>query len=202
MKLYYSPGACSLASHIVLNEAGFSFDLEKVNFADKKTDKGEDYNAVNPKGSVPALKLEDGQVLTEGAVIMQYLADQKADAGLVPKAGTMDRYRMMEWLNYIAAEVHKPFSPLWKPDTPEVIKEAQKKLLVQKFDYLSNALKGKEYLTGRFSIADAYLFTVLNWTGILKIDMSKWPDLQTYISRIAARPKVQQSLKEEGLINY
>ena len=201
MKLYYAPGACSLAPHIVLNEAGFSFDIEKVNFADKKTEKGEDYNAINRKGSVPSLKLEDGQLLTEGAVIMQYLADQKPDTGLIPKAGTMERYRMMEWLNFIATEVHKSFGPLWKPDTPEATKETQKKLLSQKFDYLTNALKGKEYLTGNFSIADAYLFTVLNWANILKLDMSKWPDLQSYVSRIAARPKVQQSLKEEGLIN-
>jgi glutathione S-transferase len=107
----------------------------------------------------------------------------------------------MEWLNFIATEVHKSFGPLWKPDTPEATKETQKKLLAQKFDYLTNALKGKEYLTGNFSIADAYLFTVLNWANILKLDMSKWPDLQSYVSRIAARPKVQQSLKEEGLIN-
>lgn len=200
MQLYYSPGACSLASHIVLNEAGFQFGLEKVNMADKKTEKGEDYNLVNPKSSVPALKLDDGQVLTEGVAIMQYLADQKLDSGLMPKAGSMERYRLLEWMNYIATEVHKTFGPLWKPDTPEATKENQKALLAKKFDYLSNALKDKEYLTGKFTIADAYLFTVLNWTNVLKLDTSKWPVLQSFMARVAARPKVQQSLKEEGLI--
>lgn len=201
MKLYFSPAACSLASHIVLHEAGYQFDTEQVNLADKKTANGNDFSQINPKGYVPALKLEDGQVLTEGVAIMQYLADQKPESGLIPKAGSIERYRLVEWLNYIATEVHKTLSPLWRPTTPEETKQALKDLFAKRVDYIAHELKDKSYLMGeQFTVADAYLFTVLNWCGMLKVDLSKWPSIQAYISRAASRPRVQQAMKAEGLI--
>ncbi len=201
MKLYFSPAACSLASHIVLNEGGYKFDIEKVDLGQKKTANGDDFTKINSKGYVPALKLENGEVLTEGVAIMQFLADQKPDLGLAPKAGTMERYRLVEWLNFISTEVHKTFSPLWRPDTPEQTKQAQKDSLAKRFDYLSQQLQDKQYLMGnQFTVADAYLFTVLNWTNPLKFDLSKWPVLQAYIGRVATRPAVQETLKAEGLI--
>jgi len=200
MKLYYSPGACSLAPHIILREGGFDFDLEKVDLGSKKTAGGEDYIRINAKGYVPALKLDDGQVLTEGAAIDQYLADLKPDSGLAPKAGTMERYRLVEWLNFISTEIHKNFGPLWRPTTPDATKQNQRDLLAKRFDYLVAELKGKLYLMGdRFTVADAYLYTVLNWAGMLKLDMSAWPALGEYHARVAARPKVQEALKAEGL---
>ncbi len=200
MKLYYAPGACSLAPHIILREAGYQFELEKVDLGKKTTASGEDFAKINPKGYVPALKLDDGQVLTEGIAIDQYLADQKEESGLAPKAGTLERYRLIEWLAFISTEIHKQFGPLWKPATPEATKQTQKDLLARRFDYLVEQLKGKQYLMGDFTVADAYLFTVLNWAGMLKLDMSKWPVLETYLTRVAARPQVQAALKAEGLI--
>ncbi len=201
MKLYYSPGACSLSPHIVLLEAGFDFELDKVDMPTKKTAGGEEYSSINPKGYVPALRLDDGQVLTEGSVIVQYLADLKPQSGLIPKAGTMERYRVMELLNFISTEIHKNFSPLWKPTTPEEVRVSQIKVLGDRFDILVAQLKNKQYLTGdNFSVADAYLFTVMNWANFLKLDLSKWPVLQTYMTRVAARPQVQLALKAEGLI--
>jgi glutathione S-transferase len=200
MKLYYAPGACSLAPHIILREAGYEFVLEKVDLGKKTTAGGEDFAKINPKGYVPALKLDDGQVLTEGIAIDQYLADQKQASGLAPKAGTLERYRLIEWLAFISTEIHKQFGPLWKPDTPEATRQAQKDLLAKRFDYVAAQLTGKQYLMGDFTVADAYLFTVLNWTGMLKIDMSKWPVLETYMTRVASRPQVQAALKAEGLV--
>ena len=200
MKLYYAPGACSLAVHIVLREAGYKFELDRVDFGAEKTAGGEYFFKVNPKGYVPALKLNDGQVLTEAAVISQYLADQKPESGLAPEAGTMERYHLLEWLNFISAEIHKSFGPLWRPNTPEQTRQDQKDLLGKRFDYIAEQLKDKQYLSGdKFTVADAYLFTVLNWTGLLKMDLSKWPILETYMSRIAARVPVQEALKAEGL---
>lgn len=201
MKLYYSPGACSMAPHIVLREAGLKFDLEQVDLAGKKTAGGDDYTKINSKGYVPAVKLDDGQVLTEGVAIMQYLADQKPESGLAPKAGTMERYRLMEWLNFISTEIHKSFSPLWNPKTPEETKQNQRNLLGRRFDYLAQQLKGRQYLMGdRFTVADAYLFTVLNWTGKLNVDLSKWPVIREFMARVAARPRVVETMKAEGLI--
>ncbi len=201
MKLYYAPGACSMATHIVLREAGFKFDLEKVDLRAKKTAGGDDYNQVNPKGYVPAIRLDDGQVLTEGAAIMQYLADQKPESGLAPKAGSLERYRLMEWLNFIATEIHKTFAPLWNPKTPEETKENQRNLLARRFDFLDSQLKGRRFLTGdNFSVADAYLFTVLNWTNTMKFDLGRWPAIKDYMARVAARPKVTETMKAEGLI--
>jgi glutathione S-transferase len=200
MKLYYSPGACSLAPHIILREAGYEFDLEKVDLAKKTTAGGEDYNKINSKGYVPALKLDDGKLLTENIAIDQYLVDHKEESSLAPKAGTMERYRFIEWLAFISTEIHKSFGPLFKPATPEATKQAQKDLLAKRFDYLAEQLKGKQYLMDDFTAADAYLFTVLNWTGKVQIDLSKWPVLETYMTRVRARPQVQAALKAEGLI--
>lgn len=201
MKLYFTPGACSMAPHIVLREAGYTYELERVDLAKKETATGEDYYKINPKGSVPAIQLDDGQILTEAAVILQYLADQKPESGLVPGPGTMDRYRLMEWMNFITSEVHKQFGPLFNPKTPEEWKENQLNLLNTRFDYLAENLEGKQYLMGdTFTVADAYLFTVLNWSNFLEVDLGKWPTLQDYMARVAARPEVKETMKEEGLI--
>jgi glutathione S-transferase len=200
MKLYFTPGACSVSPHIVLRELGLKFDLEQVDLAAKKTKSGDDYRAVNPKGSVPALKLDDGQVLTEGAVIVQYLADKKPEAKLAPAAGTPERYRLQEWLNYIASEVHKGFSPLFNPRASDEWKGVVKDRLASQFDYLTKQLDGKTYLMGaQYSVADAYLFTILNWSKNVKIDLGKWPVLKAYYDRIAARPAVQAVFEAEGL---
>jgi len=201
MKLYYSPGACSLSPHIVLLEAGLPFTLEKVDIKAKKSATGADYLTINTKGSVPALQLDDGQVLTEGAAIVQYLADQKPESGLAPRAGTLERYRLMEILNYISSEVHKGFGPLFNPQASADAKTAAKTVLGKKFDWLSALLGGNTFLTGNnFTVADAYLFTVLGWSAHTGIDLGPWPVLTAYQSRIAQRPKVQQALKEEGLL--
>ena len=200
MKLYYSPGACSMAAHIVLREAGLKFDAEKVDLKGKRTSSGADYMRINPKGYVPALELDNGNILTEVGVIIQYLADQKPDLSLVPKAGTMERYREMEWINFISTEIHKTFGPLWKPNTPEETRQNQKTLLATRFDYLAKQLEGKQYLMGEnFTVADAYLYTVMNWTGMLKVDLAPWPILQTFMARVATRPAVVETLKAEGL---
>jgi glutathione S-transferase len=201
MKLYYSPGACSLSPHIVLLEAGLPFTLEKVDFKTKKTEKGTDYLTINSKGSVPALQLDDGRVLTEGPAVVQYLADQKPDSGLAPRPGAFERYQLMEILNYVTSELHKGFGPLFNPETSAEAKAAAKTGLGKKFDWLNGFLGTKTYLLGNtFTVADAYLFTVLSWTGHVGIDLNKWPALAAYHSRIAQRPKVQQALKEEGLL--
>jgi glutathione S-transferase len=200
MKLYFYPGACSLAPHIVLREGAFAFDLVKVDPADKKTAGGEDYIKINPKGYVPALRLDDGQVLTEVAVIVQYLADRKPDSGLAPRYGTMERYRLMEWLNFLASEVHKLFGPFFNPKIPPEWKENQMGLLVKRLEFLAESLQGKKHLLGDgFTVADAYLCTVLNWTHFLKIDLGQWPALKDYHARVAPRPAVQEALRAEGL---
>jgi len=200
MKLYFYPGACSLAPHIVLREADFSFDLEQVDLGKKLTAGGDDFSKINPKGYVPALRLDDGEILTEVAVILQYLADHKPASGLEPGVGTMERYRVMEWLNFIATEVHKQFGPLFNPKITPEWKENQLSRLAQRFDYLAQHLSGKQYLMGdKFTVADAYLFTVINWAGFLHVDISKWPQLTDYLARIAARPAVKAAMEAEGL---
>jgi len=198
MKLYFSPGACSLSPHIVLNEAGLSFDSETVDLANKKTQSGADYRAINPKGAVPALQLDNGQVLTEGSAIVQYIADQKPATKLAPAAGTLERYRLQEWLNYIASEIHKGFSPLFNPKASEEWKQVIKDQLAAKFDYLSKHLQWKDYLLGTFSVADAYLFTILGWGKHLGIDMAKWPTLASYMERVGNRPAVKATLEAEA----
>ncbi|HLW23192.1 MAG TPA: glutathione transferase GstA [Steroidobacteraceae bacterium] len=202
MKLYYSPGACSLSPHIVLLEAGIPFSAVKTDLKSKRTESGGDYLKVNPKGSVPALELDDGQVLTEGPAIVQYLADQKPDAGLAPRFGTLERYRLMEMLNFISTELHKNFSPLFNASASEDWKKAALENLRKKFELLSSQLTSHPFLLGeRFTVADAYLFTVLSWSKPLKIDLSPWPTLISYLARVRERPKVQQALKEEGLLH-
>ena len=200
MKLYYSPGACSLAPHIALQEIGVPYTTAKVDLLRHKLADGTDYYTINPKGYVPMLELPDGERLTEAAVILQYIADRKPGE-LAPVFGTMERYRLMEWLNFIATELHKQFGPLWYPTTPEATKEAQRKKLATRFETLSKTLAKQPYLTGdKFTIADAYLFTVLNWAGMLNVDLGPFPVLRDYIARVAARPKVQQAMKAEGLL--
>jgi glutathione S-transferase len=201
MKLYYFPGACSLSPHIALLEAGLPFTLVKIDSKTKKIEGGADYLAVNSKGTVPALQLDDGRVLTEGPAVVQYIADLKPDSGLAPRAGTFERYQLMEILNYITSEVHKSFSPLFNPASTPETKEAFVANLGKKFDWLSGFLAKKPFLLGNtFTVADGYLFTVLNWTGHVKIDLSKWPVLADFKSRIAQRPKVHEAMKAEGLI--
>lgn len=200
MQLYFSPGACSLASHIVLREAGLSFDLKKTDVRNKKLEDGSDFFAINSKGAVPALRLDNGQLLTEGPAIMQYLADQKPESNLAPKNGSIERYRLQEWLNFITSEIHKGFSPLFHPAATQEIKDFAVQNLTKKFDWLALQLAGKKFLTGdAFTIADAYLFVVLNWTNFVGIDLGKWPALKEYSARVAARPKVQEAMAAEGL---
>jgi len=198
MKLYYSPGACSLSPHIALNEAGLAYDSESVDLASKKTRSGADYRAINPKGAVPALQLDNGQVLTEGSAIVQYIADQKPATKLAPAAGSLERYRLQEWLNYVASEVHKGFSPLFNPKATEEWKQVIKDNLGLKFDYLSKQLQGKDYLMGAFSVADAYLFTIVGWSKYFNIDLTKWPVLVKYMERVGARPAVKAALEAEA----
>jgi len=201
MKLYYTTGACSLSPHIVLLEAGLPYTLERIDFATKKTPAGIDYFTINSKGTVPALQLDDGRLLTEGPAIVQYLADQKPDSGLAPRAGTFERYQLMEILNYITSEVHKGFSPLFNPKISADWRASAQANLEKKFDWLSGFLKDKTFLMGNaFTVADAYLFTVLSWTRPLKIDLGRWPVLNAYQQRIAPRPTVQRALKESGLL--
>jgi len=201
MKLYYYPSACSMAVHIALREAGIPFDLDKVDLAKHRTENGDSYYQVNPKGYVPALELDDGQVLTEDAVLLQYVADLKPASGLAPQAGTMERYRLMEWLNFIASEMHKALGALFNPKITPEWKDNQIALFGRRCDFVVKALGGKPYLMGdKFTIADAYLFTILGWANFFKLDMSKWPALTDYAGRIAARPAVQATMKAEGLI--
>ena len=201
MKLYYSPGACSMAPHIVLREAGFKFDIEKVDIPNKKTAGGDDFWKINPKGYVPALKLDDGQVLTEVGVICQYLADQKPESGLAPKFGTMERYQLMEMLNFAATEIHKQIGALFNPKMSAEMKEVQLGVIERRFNALEKSLEGKQYSMGdKFSVADAYLYTVLNWTRVHKIDLGKWPNIKDFMSRVGARPAVQETLIAEGLV--
>lgn len=200
MKLYYLPGVCSLASHIALREAGTDFTLDKLDRDTRRTESGENYPEINPKNSVPALRLDSGEVLTEGAVILQYIADRNPQAGLAPAVGSIERYRLAEWLNYIATEVHKQYSPLFNPKIPPEWHANQLGVLAKRFDYLTQRLAGRPYLMGdQFTVADAYLYVVLRWNTRLKIDLTPWPVLTGYMARITARPAVQAALKAEGL---
>ena len=201
MKLYLKPGACSLSPHIVLCELGLAHDTEVVDTKAGKTAGGVDYSTINPKGFVPALQLDDGQVLTEGPVIVQYLAELKPEAGLLPPPATLARARVQELLNFIATDVHKSFTPLFRPEAAEGWKATGLANIERHFTYLDKVLAGRAFLTGdAFTVADAYLFTVLGWTKFVKIDLSRWPNLVAYQQRVAARPGVQAALKAEGLI--
>ncbi len=201
MKLYFSPGACSLAPHILAHEAGIPIEIERVDNKEKKTKSGENFWDVNPKGVVPVLKLEDGQTLTEAVAILLYLADQKPDAGLLPKPGTMDYYRELEWLNYITTEIHKQFTPLFKDGTPGEYRVIAKNNLLKAFAFVDNHLAGKEFLVGnKLSAADIYLYVVTNWSRFQEIDLAQWPNLKAFQERMRARPKLQEAMKAEGLI--
>jgi glutathione S-transferase len=201
VKLYFSPGACSLSPHIVLRESGLPFELEQVNLQTKKLKSGGDFLEVNPKGQVPVLKLDSGEILTEGPVIVQYIADQKPESGLAPKAGTIQRYHVQEWLNFITSELHKSFTPLFKPNTPEEYAKISKENLANRFSFLDKELGKRQYLMGdKFTIPDAYAFTVVGWSKYKDIDLSRWPNLKGYVDRVGARPKVQEAMKAEGLI--
>ncbi|MBL8535767.1 MAG: glutathione transferase GstA [Hyphomonadaceae bacterium] len=201
MKLYYSPAACSLAPHIALIETGAAFTAEKVG-RDKKTASGADFLAINPKGYVPALELDDGDLLTEGVVMQQYIADLKPEAGLAPARGTKERLKLEELLVFLSTEVHKNFSPLFAPATPDDYKTQVKEKIAQRFDYLEKQLSdGRAFLTGsQFTIADAYFFTLSNWAKFTGIDLARWPNIAAFAGRVAQRPSVQQAMKAEGLL--
>jgi glutathione S-transferase len=201
MKLYFSPGACSLSPHIALREAGLEFELEQVDIRAKKTKSGGDFLAINPKGMVPVLQLDSGDVLTEGPAIVQYIADQKPESGLAPKCGTIGRYHLMEWLNFVTSELHKGFTPLFKPTTPDEYKQIARTNLADRYAYLDRHLAGKAYLMGdQFTVADGYAFTVSNWTRLQKIDLAQWPNVAAFMERVRARPHVQEALRAEGLL--
>ena len=200
MKLYYSPGACSLAPHIAMRELGIPVDLKKVDLKAKQYEGG-DYRQVNGKGYVPAVQMDDGTVLTEAPVILQYLADQKPEAGLAPKPGDPARYKLQEVLNFITSEMHKGMGNFFNPALTEEWRKAVTDRLGLRLDWLATQLKGKQYLMGdKFTVADAYLFTILNWAAPSKFDLSRWPVIVEYHKRVAARPKVQEALKAEGLV--
>ena len=201
MKLYFSPGACSLSPHIVLLEAGQQFTTERVDLRTKLTASGADFRAINSKGYVPALELQDGTVLTEGVAIVQYIADLAPQSKLAPAPGTIERYRLIEWLSYISSEVHKSYSPLFKPGSSDEAKAAARTALGERLTWLSGQLEGRQFLMGdQFTVADAYLFTTLSWAGHVKFNLSDWPVMQAYAARIGERPAVQQALREEGLL--
>jgi glutathione S-transferase len=201
MKLYFSPGACSLSPHIVLQEAGYAFELEKVDLKTHRTAAGAALAEVSGKNYVPILELDNGERLTEGPVLVQYLADQKPQAELIPPAGSFERYRVQEWLNFITSELHKAFTPQFHRDTASKDwQEAAERKLAERFDWLSEQLRDRAHVLGaRFTVADAYLFTVLNWSNFVGIDLKRWPVLHSYVERIAARPAVQRAMKAEGL---
>jgi glutathione S-transferase len=198
MKLYFSPGACSLSPHIVLHELGLPFDLIKVDMGTKKTSDGADFTAINPKGYVPTLETDDGRVLTEGPAIVQYLADLKSDAKLAPANGTFERYRLQEWLNFISTEIHKSFSPLFNQAIPAAVKEIYIDKLKQRFALVEATLSQQDFLMGsQFTVADAYLFTVSRWSHAFKIDLNQWPGIAKFFARVKARPAVKAALDAE-----
>ena len=201
MKLYYAPGACSQAAHIVLHETGFSHDSVRVDLRAKTIEDGSDYFRINAKGAVPALELENGEVLTENAVILQYLGDRSGSSDVFPPLGDFRRYRVLEWLNYVATELHKGFAPLWNPAAASEWKQATREQLAKKFDYVEQQLGERPFLTGnQFTIADAYLFVMLGWTKVHEIDLGRWPGLTAFRERAAQRPSVRQVLEFEGLV--
>lgn len=201
MKLYYTPGACSLSPHIALNEAGLPHELVKVDLKAKKTEAGTDYLSVNPKGYVPALGLDDGSVLTEGPAIVQYIADLKPETGLAPKAGTRERYQLQEWLAFISTELHKQYSPLFQPALSDDTKKFFREKISGRQAWLDAQLAKKQYLMGdSFTVADGYLFTILSWAPRVGLDLAQWPNLKAYYDRLSARPKVRATMVSEGLI--
>lgn len=200
MKLFYMPGACSLAPHIVANEVGIDLELVKVDGKTKTTETQQDFIATNPNGYVPALVLGDGELMTESSVLVQYLADQKPESGLMPKAGDMARYRVQQRLAFVATELHKVFGAFFKPNTPDATKEINRELLARRLAYVDGKLDGRSYLMGdAFTAADAYLWTILGWAKHVGTDLSSFANIQRYIATVAARPAVQKALRAEGL---
>jgi glutathione S-transferase len=201
MKLYYAPGVCSLSPHIALREMGLPFELVKVDTATHKLADGRDYLEINPRGYVPVLELDDGSRLTEGPAVVQYLADLKPDSKLAPANGTMERYRLQEWLGFINSELHKAMAPLFDASMPDAVKQAVRDKIAKRLDWTASALKGRSFTLGeQFSVADGYLFTVLNWTRGVGIDLKRWPALAAFQERVAARPAVQAAMRAEGLV--
>jgi glutathione S-transferase len=201
MKLYYSPGACSLSPHIALLEAGLPYELVKVDVRAKKLENGDDYLKVNPKGQVPALGLDSGEIVTEGPVIVQIIADKASAKNLAPARDSAERYKLLEWLNFITTELHKNFSPLFNPAIPDDVKKFFVDRIMGKFNYIESQLAGRDYLMGKqFTVADGYLYTMLRWADGHKLDLSALPNLMAYKARVAARPKVQEALTKEGLL--
>lgn len=201
MKLFYTPGACSLSPHIVLNELELPYTVEKVDLKSHTTASGTDFYTINAKGYIPALQLDNGEILTEGPAIIQYLADQKPQAGLLPAAGSLERARVQEWLHFIGTELHKTFAALFNPSISEEAKSKAIDTIGKRLGFVEKALHGKDYLTGsNFSVADAYLFTIVNWAPMFNLDISPWPTVANFQKRVASRPAVQKTLKAEGLI--
>jgi glutathione S-transferase len=201
MKLYYSPGACSLSPHIALLEAGLPYDLVKVDLRAKKLENGDDYLKINPKGQVPALALDSGELVTEGPVIVQMIADKAAGKNLAPARDSAERYKLLEWLNFVGTELHKNFGPMFSPVLADDAKAFFKDRVMGKFKYLDGMLAGHDYLMGKqFTVADGYLFTMLCWADRMKFDLSGLPNLLAYKARVAARPMVQEALSKEGLL--
>ena len=200
MKLYYSPGACSLAPHIVAREAGLAVDLVKVDLATHRTETGTDYFRINPRGYVPALEI-DGELHTEVAALVQYLAEQAPGSTLLPPAGTMERFRVQQWLAFVSSELHKTFSPwLWHKETADSTKKAARDKLAVRFAELDRLLATRDFLAGDYSVADAYAFTIVNWSRLLAVSLAPWPHLEAYLDRVAARPHVQEAMRAEGLL--
>ena len=201
MKLYYSPGACSLSPHIALREAGIAFEPVLASTKSHKLQDGTDYYTINPLGYVPMLELDDGTRLREGPAIVQYVADQAPNKNLAPANGTLPRYRLQEWLTFIGTEIHKTFSPLFNPATPEDAKNQFREKLASRFEFVDKQLEGREYVMGEhFSVADAYLYVVTRWTKPMNIDISRFKNLSAHNARIDARPAVQEALKVEKLV--
>jgi glutathione S-transferase len=201
IKLYYSPGACSLSPHIALCESGLQFEIEKVDTKSKKTASGGDFLAVSPNGYVPALKIAEGKVITEGPAIVQWIADQAPQSHLAPANGTWERTQLQQWLNFISTEIHKSYSPLFSAEVPDAYKAMTKDKLLKRYAYVNDYLKGKQFLVGNnFTVADGYLFTVTNWANFLKLDLSEYREVAAFSDRVNSRPKVLQALKAEGLV--
>lgn len=201
MKLFYSPASCAMSPHIVLAESGLPYRLERVDLATKTTESGTALKSVNPQDAVPVLLLDNGETLTEGAAIVQYVAEQAAGSDLLPPPATLARAKVQQWLNYIATEMHKAHVPMFKADYPADAKQRAIDAITRAYDHVSAALDGRPYLTGdSFTVADAYLFTILNWHTFIAIDLTPWPVLVAYQARVAARPAVQAAMREEGLL--
>ncbi len=201
MKLYYSPGACSMAAHIVLAESGLPYSITRVNLKDHTTESGEDYYQINPKGYVPCVHLDNGALIGENTALLGYLGELKPAAGLMPAAGTLENYRVREWLGFVSSEMHKNCAPFFRQGTPEATLQTQRELLNKRLAYLETELAGKSFLTGTaFTSADAYLFVVLNWFGKVGIDLATYPNVKAFHARVAARTAVQKVMREEGLL--